>query len=147
MLPLSATLPLSILLLHPLLVRRVPLSLRRVAHIFDPAARACAAGALEQLASLGVVVSGLSHLRLAEVLGGRLDCCAVGGVGGGLLHATVTGGVAVGSGAAGGVADGGAGEGGGGHGGCLGWVVSDSVCLVGYLQDFCVGGESRCGLW
>ena len=138
---LSTALPLCVLLLHSLLIRRVPLGLRRVAHVLDPAARTRSAGALKQLTALRVVVSGLSHLGLAEVLGGRLDCCAVGGIGGGLMHAAVAGSLAVGSCAAGGVANGGAGESGGGHGGCLGWVVSDLVGVVGYLQKFCVGGE------
>ena len=131
----STALPLRILLLHPLLILRIPFSLC-VAHILNPAAGACTTGALEQLAALRIVVSGLFDCGLAKLLSGRLDCCAVDRIGSGLVHAVVAGCLlAVGSSAAaareGGAEGGAAGEVVGGH--CCGEELLFAGCLTEVL--------------
>jgi hypothetical protein len=113
--PSSAPLPLRILLLHQVLIRRVPLRLR-LAHILNPP---ITSRALQQLATLRIVVSGLLHGGLADFLRRSLHRGAVDGVVGGLMQAAVAGcGLTVGGDgvARRGEADrGGAGEGVGGH--------------------------------
>jgi hypothetical protein len=112
----SASLPLSILLLHPLLILGIPLRLLRIRHILDPATTiaTAAAASFNGLAALRIVVSRLLNGGLAVVLSGSVDSGAIGGVAGGLLRGAVAGGcLAVGGGhvaAAGDAEGGGAGE-------------------------------------
>jgi hypothetical protein len=130
---LSTPLPLSILLLHPLLILGIPLRLLRIRHVLDPAsAIAAAAASFDSLAALRVVVLRLLHGGLAVVLPGSVDRCAVGGVTGCLLRGAVAGGgCAVGGGhvAAAGEAEGG----GAGEVGVEGHGCGGSLFLVGLV--------------
>lgn len=126
---LSTSLPLRILLLHPLLILRIPLRLRP-AHIFNLATPTRTTGSLQELTALRVVVLGLFDCRLTVLLSGSPHCGAVDGIGSGLVGAVVGGCLAVGGAAAAAVDCGGEAEGGGAgvvvvgrHGGELGWVV------------------------
>jgi hypothetical protein len=130
---LSTALPLSILLLHPLLILGIPLRLLRIRHVLDPAsAIAAAAASFDSLAALRVVVLRLLHGGLAVVLPGSVDRCAVGGVTGCLLRGAVAGGgCAVGGGHV--VAAGEAEGGGAGEVGVEGHGCGGSLFLVGLV--------------
>jgi hypothetical protein len=142
----SASLPLSILLLHPLLILGIPLRLLRIRHILDPATTiaTAAAASFNGLAALRIVVPRLLHGGLAVVLPGSVDGCAVGGIAGGLLRGAVAGScLAVGGGhvaAAGDAEGGGAGEVVGRRHGCGGGS------LVGGLVWW-FGSGYLCGWW